>query len=346
VKQTTQDRPRHEIRVLHLTSRLHGNPRSQEIHVHQRLSTPNDPDLRPDGAGCFVAGTGTPIVMLHSSLSSKAQWTALAKRLASRFRVIALDLCGYGDNALPSAETSFTLDDEVRLVAAHVDRLVETRVRVHFVGHSYGGLVALRFAQGRPERVASLSLYEPVVFRVLNDDDTALLDIARLAEHVRRLVAAGRRHDAAQSFVDFWSGEGSYVSLPMPTQAGVARRIDKVPLDFQAAFRWPLAPADLRAIVAPTLLLAGNRSPAFMPRLVASLSQALPDRRVRWLDCGHMGPVTDAHRVNPWIEAFLDTCADADAPRAPFRPVAATAWASRWRAEIDRCAGIGAGPAA
>ena len=54
--------------------------------------------------------------MLHSSLSSKSQWTALAERLASRFRVIALDLCGYGDNTVLAAEASFTLDAEMGVI--------------------------------------------------------------------------------------------------------------------------------------------------------------------------------------------------------------------------------------
>src|SRR5947207_7315785 len=122
--------------------------------------------------------------MLHSWLSSKSQWGALAERLASRFRVIALDLCGYGDNAVPAMGTAFTLDDEVRFVTDRLDDLVEARVRVHLVGHSYGGLVALRFAQCRSHRVASLSLYEPVAFRLLDDADTARIDVRRLEKLV------------------------------------------------------------------------------------------------------------------------------------------------------------------
>jgi pimeloyl-ACP methyl ester carboxylesterase len=83
-----------------------------------------------------------------------------------------------------------------------------------------------------------------------------------------------------------------------------------VPLDFQAALCWPPSPADLRAIAAPTLLLAGNRSPAFMQRIVTALVRELPDRRVDRFDSGHMGPITDAHRVNPWIEAFVESRAE------------------------------------
>ena len=263
--------------------------------------------------GYFVAGAGTPVVMLHSSLGSKSQWTALADRLAPRFRVIALDLCGYGDNALPVNATSFTLDDEVRLVSDRLDGLVEPHTRVHLIGHSYGGLVALRFAQCRSDRVASLSLYEPVVFRMLNDEDPTWVELRRLAERVARISAAGRRHDAAQLFVDFWGGEGSYASMPLPAQAAVARRIDKVPLDFQAACGWPLRTDDIRAIVAPTLLLAGSRSPTVTQRIHVLLTRLLRNRHAGWLECGHMGPITDVHRVNRWIEAFVETCAERNA---------------------------------
>ena len=251
---------------------------------------------------------GTPVVMLHSSLGSKAQWTALAERMARRFQTIALDLWGYGDNAMPAATTSFSLDDELRLVAGHVDRIVGPRARVHVVGHSYGGLVALRLAQCWGERVASLSLYEPVAFRMLGEDDTEFSTVTQLSDCVTHLVATGLRHEAAKAFVDFWSGEGSYASLPLPAQASIARRVAKVPLDFQAAWRWPMRPSDCRSIVAPALTLAGTRSPGFMKRIVAQLNRSLPDGRAWWFDAGHMAPITHADRVNHLIEAFIESC--------------------------------------
>lgn len=289
---------------------------------------PLQPGLRTDAPGYFVAGAGTPVVLLHSSLSSKSQWIALAERLASRFRVIAVDLRGYGDNTASIAGTRFTLDDEVSLVMDRVDGLVAAHVRVHLVGHSYGGLVALRLAQCWGDRVASLSLYEPVVFRMLDDEDTSLAEMKRLAELVSRLVAAGRRHAAAQVFVDFWSGEASYASLPLPARAAIARRVDKLPLDFQATLSWPLDPNDIRAIVAPTLLLAGDRSPAIVQRIHMVLTRTLPNRRSGSFETGHMGPITDAHRVNPWIEAFLEACVEGDAAFAAPRAIVSPA---SWR---------------
>jgi hypothetical protein len=38
-----------------------------------------------------------------------------------------------------------------------------------------------------------------------------------------------------------------------------------------------------------------------------------------------MGPITDAHRVNPWIEAFVDICAERDAAFTAPRPAVSPA---------------------
>jgi pimeloyl-ACP methyl ester carboxylesterase len=256
--------------------------------------------------GYFVAGTGTPVVMLHSSLGSKGQWSVLAEQMSGRYRVIALDLCGYGDNPPVTSAASFTLDDEVRLVADRLDALVEPHLRVHVIAHSYGALVALRLAQRARGRVASLALYEPVAFRLLADDDPANVEVRRLSERVATLVASGHRHAAALAFVDFWSGNGSFAALPLPAQTAIARRVDKLPLDFQAARSWPRNAEDLRVVAAPTLLVTGDRSPAVVRRIHRMLMRFLPNARVAALDAGHMGPITDSARVNAWIEAFID----------------------------------------
>jgi len=266
----------------------------------------------PERLGYFVAGDGATVVLLHSSLGSKMQWSALAERLV-RYRVIAIDLCGYGDNALPARTTSFSLDDEVRLVHDRLERLVPAGTPVHVVGHSYGGLVALRLAQSQRVPVASLALFEPVAFALLRGDAAALAEVRRIMALVSRLVAAGHRYEAAQTFVDFWSGAGAFSSLPLPTQASLTRRVDKLPLDFRAACSWPVDPDELRAIVAPTLLLTGQRSPNVVQRIHRVLMRMLPHTRIATFDCGHMGPVTDAHRINPWIEAFVEACAGHDA---------------------------------
>jgi len=256
--------------------------------------------------GALVAGEGEPVVMLHASLSAKSQWQPLLDTLAPNWLAIALDLHGYGDNALEPKERAHTVDDEAELVAGRIDRIAGAEARVHLVGHSYGGLTALRYALRHPQRVASLTLFEPVVFRLLNENDPTLADCYRVAAMTGTLARAGCLHDVAESVVDFWSGKGAFAAMPARTRDAIARCSPKMPLDFEAAWGYRPDEAALRALDVPTLLLAGRRGPPLTARIVARLSSLLLDARVASFDCGHMGPLTDPAIVNPAIVAFLE----------------------------------------
>lgn len=262
------------------------------------------------GYGSLIAGCGTAVVMLHASLGSKAQWSPLVAAMAPRFRAIALDLRGYGDLPPAGLGMSSGADDDVLALEERLDGLVAPRARFHLVGHSYGGFVALRYARLHPDRVASLALYEPVAFRALPEHDESLAALRRLAGVVTTSVLQGHRHLASQVFVDFWSGDGAFASMPLPSRASIARRIGKVALDFRAALAWPDDPDELRAIDAPAFLIAGRRSPVLAQRIVASLAHRLPNARSAWVDAGHLGPVTDAADVNALVAGFVGECED------------------------------------
>jgi pimeloyl-ACP methyl ester carboxylesterase len=258
-------------------------------------------------AGMLGLGTGTPVVMLHASLSCKSQWDSLAQRLAPRYQPIPLDLVGYGTNALPPPAPAFTIDDEVRQVEAAIKPAIGGRP-FHLVGHSYGALVALRLAQRHPARVASLSVYEPAAFRALDADDPAHASLRAVSERVQRHIGAGRNQDAALAFVDYWNGGGYFASLPAPTRHALAKRVAKVVLDFQASLRWPGQASELRTIQAPTLLLVGNQGQAVTQRIAAAIADAIPRCRLQGCDAGHLGPIASPALVNPSIEAFIDEC--------------------------------------
>lgn len=264
---------------------------------------PVDPVPRHPGA--IVAGNGEPVVMLHASLSAKSQWQPLIEQLSPQFTTIALDLCGYGDNPLPEQHRAHSIDDETALVEARIDAIAGRDARVHLVGHSYGGLVALRFALRHPRRVASLSLFEPVAVGVLAEDDRSLALFRCVAADAAALAAAGHLANVAETVVDFWSGLGSYASMPRRTREAIAGCSAKMPLDFEAAWGWRIDDAALRMLDAPTLLLAGRRSPQVTRHVIARLSALLLDCRVAAFDCGHMGPITDSAVVNAAIAAFV-----------------------------------------
>src|SRR5918996_2078004 len=103
--------------------------------------------------GVREAGTGVPVVCVHASASSSGQWRPLMERLSGRFRSLAVDLYGYGQSPPWPDERPLALADEVELIEPVLETAGD---RLHLVGHSYGGAVALRAALACPTRLRSL----------------------------------------------------------------------------------------------------------------------------------------------------------------------------------------------
>lgn len=99
-------------------------------------------------------GQGPAVLLLHGLLFSTRAWEHQAAALAGRYRTIAVDLRGHGRSASPPGP--YTLDEMADDVSALMRHLgVE---RADLVGHSMGGMIAMRLALARPETVRSLSL--------------------------------------------------------------------------------------------------------------------------------------------------------------------------------------------
>jgi pimeloyl-ACP methyl ester carboxylesterase len=99
-----------------------------------------------------------PVLLVHGFLDLGWGWERVARRLASRYRVIAPDLRGHGDSDWVGGGGYYYFFDYVADVDDLVRRLTTEKVRV--VGHSMGGNVSSYFAGARPEKVARLALLE------------------------------------------------------------------------------------------------------------------------------------------------------------------------------------------
>jgi pimeloyl-ACP methyl ester carboxylesterase len=98
---------------------------------------------------------GAPVVLLHGLLGSSRNWQTAAVRLAERHAVVALDLRNHGDSPHDRRMDYGSMAADVR---AWADR--EGSDRIHLVGHSMGGKVAMRLACDDPGRVASLTVVD------------------------------------------------------------------------------------------------------------------------------------------------------------------------------------------
>jgi len=254
-------------------------------------------------------GRGEPVILLHCSGSSGAQWRALAERLEPRMRTLAPDFLGYGrSGGWPGDPRDFSLAHEAAAVHALLDRLDEP---AHLVGHSYGGAVALHVARARPDALRSLAVIEPVALHLLREarpEGSAIVrEILGVADDVRNALAAGTLEAGYGRFVDYWGGPGAWAAVPAHKRDALAGQLPKVALDFQAIFDEPATPDDFRAVELPTLVLQGGATRAPTRRVCELLAATLPDvRRKVVAGAGHMLPITHRAEVDAQIVAHLE----------------------------------------
>jgi pimeloyl-ACP methyl ester carboxylesterase len=111
---------------------------------------------RIDGLDTYytVEGEGPAVVLLHGWGTSSQSLQGVLAALAPAFRVLAVDLPGFGwSDPPPAAWGSREYAEHVR---ALLDRLEIGTAAL--LGHSFGGRVAIRLAVRVPARVARLAL--------------------------------------------------------------------------------------------------------------------------------------------------------------------------------------------
>ena len=111
-------------------------------------------DVPPEGAS-----TGRTVVLLHGRNFPSSYWEPTIKALAAAgYRVVAPDQIGFGKSSKPGFAYSF--DAMARVTIALLDSLKVARFDL--VGHSMGGMLAVRIARAYGPRIDHLVLYSPI----------------------------------------------------------------------------------------------------------------------------------------------------------------------------------------
>ena len=252
------------------------------------------------------AGSGPAVVCMHSNASTSGQWRALMDVLAPGFRVLAVDSYGSGKSPEWPSDRVIRLRDEVALIEPVLARAGSP---LALVGHSYGAAVALVAALSNPGRVRAMALYEPTLFSLLDAESAPPNE----AEGIRSAVAdagvhldGGNQDAAAERFIDYWMGTGSWKRTPDQRKAPIAASVTNVRRWAYALFTEPTPLAAFRSLDIPVLYMMGKRSTAAARGVARLLANALPRVEVvEFAELGHMGPITHPELVNEVISRFL-----------------------------------------
>ncbi|MCB9727190.1 MAG: alpha/beta hydrolase [Deltaproteobacteria bacterium] len=237
-------------------------------------------------------GAGDPVVMLHGLVvGNLASWYfTAAPALAERHRVLLYDLRGHGRSERPRAGYDLeTMTDDLEQVLAERGAAGGP---VTLVGHSYGALVALRFAERHPERVERLALVEAPLLPGHADDLLGFLKLPEdsmidaLPADLRGALAQGGRR--ARRLLDGLLGLALETTL----------------LADLAATRPPPDEA-LAGLTCPVMAVYGTAS-ACLPG-AHRVRALLPHARVEQLAGGHYLPLEKPAELSALLVDF--TCA-------------------------------------
>jgi len=256
----------------------------------------------------MIADGGSPaqVIALHCSGSGAGQWRQLGQMLGAGWDLIAPEHYGNDRTGPWTGMHAFTLADEAARTLAIIDAADR---KLHLVGHSYGGGVALHAALVRPDRIASVTLYEPSAFHLLKQIERGakpLAEIMAITRQARDGLITGDYRGAAAAFVDYWSGKGTWSAMRPEVQIALTRWAPKAPLDFAALIEERADAGAYARLRFSVLIIRGEHAPAPTRLISETLPTLLPNARLAIVaGAGHMGPMTHTAQVNALVVQHL-----------------------------------------
>ncbi len=248
-----------------------------------------------------VGTGGRPLVLVHGLSGSRDDFADVLEPLGALGRTLAPDLRGHGGTTNPGE--GYTLDQLTADLAGFLDATgVE---HCDLLGHSLGGMVALRMALAQPERLASLVLMDtggrahvssrPWVIRMAGGVTRRvpprwLLRLMRANR--KRLPEPIRRAEQEMGPERYWGRMRAKLEAMDPLAFGALLR---------AVVEQPPLTARFGEVRCPTLVLVGAQDESFLPPS-RELADGIPDSKFVVIEDAHHSPQIEAREA--WLEAI------------------------------------------
>jgi pimeloyl-ACP methyl ester carboxylesterase len=243
------------------------------------------------------AGSGdTTLFLLHGFGESLLAYRALFDRLATRYRVVAVDLPGFGLSDKPDGPYDY------RAMLSHLRRFLvrHTTGPVVMVGHSMGGQLAAGLALLYPDRVIATVLIAPAGHGLSPWHSAVTGEPADLVGWLNVPIAY-LMPIHAPDWLDEPAARRAYDPLADPRYRTAATRVLEE-FDFAAL------EGQLDGLVQPTLLIWGRLDPTIPVGTGESMAAQIPCNRFVALDRTlHRPHQTSPDTVYRAIISFLET---------------------------------------
>ena len=285
------------------------------LYTDPAAPTVHDRRIDVDGTATqyLEAGSGPPLLLVHGHEQSAATWRWVIPALASTHRVLALSLPGTGETDRPTGQHA-PGHDMAPFVAAFLDAL-DVQPPLDVVGHSAGGVIALRLALANPARIRTLTLVDSAglgqaVHPLLALD--TLPGVGELAIMISRVPGGdiGRTSmSTAMLFAQPWRAPADFLT----EQHALAQRPGQLESStamaralFGAHGQRQILLDQLPTLTMPTLVVWGACDYVLPAHQAQTAVDLLPDGRLALIpDCGHLPHVEHPDRFAAVLTDWL-----------------------------------------
>jgi 2-succinyl-6-hydroxy-2,4-cyclohexadiene-1-carboxylate synthase len=253
-----------------------------------------------------LSGSGVPIVLLHGFTGDTTIWNGVRHSLEQPYQVIAIDILGHGKSGKPIDVTTYHMET----MACDLIKLIEILSigKVHLLGYSMGGRLALYLAIHYPDQFLSLIL------------ESASPGLKSEQERVERrdrdnVLADKIETNGIEWFVDFWESLSlwdSQQSLPHDIlQIQRAQRLQNSSHGLANSLRGmgtgtqPNLWGDLENLMLPTQLIVGEHDSKFMG-INHEMATHIPNVMMTTVDgAGHTVHLENSKAFIEQVQLFL-----------------------------------------
>jgi pimeloyl-ACP methyl ester carboxylesterase len=243
-------------------------------------------------------GSGDPpLLLLHGFTGSRLDWVDVAEKLAGERRVVAYDQRGHGESTNVGRADAYTFDRLLADLAAVVD--TKGLAPIHLLGHSMGGIIAMRFAIEHRDQLASLILM-----------DTAGAPAGSIPSSWVDHVLGVARKDGMGAVAEMMVGFAD--KQPVPPRPEVRERLlfklTNMDLEAFGAFSaalnsYPSLLAELATLDLPVTVIVGENDTGLRPGADA-LAATIPNASLIVIDGAGHSPQEDDPQA--WLAAVGD----------------------------------------